>query len=90
MGEIQLDNNVRTEFKVKWQREDCIVPESAKVMQQVGDNTYRVAITISGTGNGKKVEFMEMTKPSLEAPDHNTPRATAGNHHQSTTFFNKI
>ena len=75
--EIQLDNNVRTEFKVKWQREDCIVSESAKVTQQVGDNTYCVAIAISGAGNGKKVKFTEMTKPSLEDPDHNTPRVTA-------------
>jgi hypothetical protein len=90
LGEIQSDNNVRTEFKVEWQREDCIVSESATITQLVGDNTYCVSNTISGTGNGKKVKFMEMTKPSLEAPDHNTPRVTVGHHHRSTTFFNKI
>jgi hypothetical protein len=56
----------------------------------VSDNTYCVAVAISGTGNGKKVEFTEMKNPSLEATVHNTPRVTAGHHCQSTTFFDKI
>ena len=29
LGEMQLDDNVRIEFKVEWQREDRIVSESA-------------------------------------------------------------
>ena len=61
LGEMLLDNNVSIEFKVEWQRKNRIVSESAKVAQQVGDKTYPVAIAISGTGNGKKVKFMEMT-----------------------------
>jgi hypothetical protein len=83
LGKIQLDDSVRIEFNVGRWCDDCILSE-----QQVGGNTYHV--TISGKGNEEKVEFMKLTRPSLEIPDHNTPRVTAGHHHHSTTFFNKV